>query len=89
MQIKKTISIGALALSFSFAGLALGATGCASNSAAKAPPAMVEKGDSHKCGAGQCGAEMKKKKKAVSKKGQTKGADKKCGASSCGASSCG
>ena len=88
MTLKKTLTTGALALSVSFAGLAVGAAGCASTKSSTRPTSSVE-GAQKKCGSGSCGAKSDQKKKVEEKKGVAKGADKKCGASKCGKNSCG
>ncbi|MBW2731356.1 MAG: hypothetical protein JRH20_03125 [Deltaproteobacteria bacterium] len=81
MNLKKTLSAGALALSFSFAGLALNAE------SAQATPAVGKSavGTALSCGKSSCGSAKKGKK---GKKG--KGADKKCGGADkkCGKKSC-
>ena len=53
MKLDKTLSIGTLALSLTFGGLALGA---ASSQAQAGTAIVVEKGAQANCGAGQCGA---------------------------------
>ena len=51
MSIKKTLSASALALSFSFAGLATGASTALANADVAAEPAGgKDKGAEHKCG---------------------------------------
>jgi uncharacterized low-complexity protein len=82
MDIKKTLSVGALALAFSFSGLAAEASSSADLSQRGQ---AVEAGGDKKCGGGSCGA----KKKKQAKKGKKKGGDKKCGASKCGKNACG
>jgi hypothetical protein len=96
MKLDKTLSIGTLALSLTFGGLALGANAHAADGER---PVSTAKGLQAGCGANSCGAKDDDKKdgdkedadkKAADKKdgdkkdGEDKGTDAKCGANSCG-----
>jgi uncharacterized low-complexity protein len=84
MKVRDKISIGTLASSLALAGLALGASNCASNKAAP-PAAQSEKGTAHTCGEGQCGEGQCGENKAQEQKKEVeKGAEQTCGEGSCG-----
>ena len=87
MKIGKLVSTGALALTLSLTGLAVGTTGCASTSGAAGatPGTSADKGADHSCGAKSCGEKScgaSSEKKAPAK--EDKGASASCGAKSCG-----
>lgn len=92
MKLNKTLSAGALALAFTFSGLAIGAAD-AGPMDSKGTASSQNYGAQAECGAGSCGADKKKDKDKDGdkdkKKGEEKGDEKKCGAGNCGAGGCG
>ncbi len=76
MKLDKTVSIGTLALSLTFGGLALGAS---ANAADLEGPVATAKGLQAGCGAGGCGAGSCGAKDADKKDDDKKDDDKKDG----------